>query len=74
MPKAKRTGFLHVDAFAGELVRIKDGGHEEPPHLHVLSLSDFRSAVGSKWDRLGSLVEVAVESIIRGHLQPRKNR
>jgi hypothetical protein len=73
MPRARRTGFLHVDAFAGELVQIKDGGHEDPPHLHVLSLSDFRNAVGSKWDRLGSLVEVAVDSIIRRHVDSEKD-
>ena len=73
MPKARRTGFLHVDAFAGELVRIKDGGQDDPPHLHVLSLADFRNAVGSKWDRLGSLVEVAVDSIIRRHVDSEKD-
>lgn len=68
MPRARRTGYLHVEAFAGELVRIKDSAADTSPHLHVFSLSDFRNAVGSKWDRLGGLVEVAVESIIRRHV------
>ncbi|WP_156612577.1 hypothetical protein [Paramagnetospirillum marisnigri] len=48
-------------------MRIKEG--DEPhPHLHVFSLSDFRDAVGPKWERLNGLVEVAVESIIRRHV------
>lgn len=68
MPKVKRTGYLNEEAFAGELVRIKDGDVVPQPHLHVFSLSDFRNAVGSKWERLGGLVEVAVESIIRRHV------
>ncbi|RAU20599.1 hypothetical protein CU669_17340 [Paramagnetospirillum kuznetsovii] len=73
LPKAKRTGFLNVDAFAGELVEIRDGDILPQPHLHVFSLSDFRSAVGAKWERLGGLVEVAVESIIRRHVNAEKD-
>jgi hypothetical protein len=76
MPKARRSGYLNVDIFAGELARIKDDtvdALDSQPHLHVFSLSDFRNAVGDKWDRLGGLVEVAVESIIRRHVNTEKD-
>ncbi|MDO8607553.1 MAG: hypothetical protein Q7R40_13530 [Phaeospirillum sp.] len=72
MVTARRTGFLDVGAFAGELLLLKDGD-EPPPHLHVFSLSDFRKAVGKKWERLGGLVEVAVESIIRRNVDPERD-
>lgn len=36
--------------------------------MHVFALSDFREAVGPKWGRLGGLIQVAVESIARRHI------
>ncbi|TAN71341.1 MAG: hypothetical protein EPN20_04735 [Magnetospirillum sp.] len=72
-PEARPTGFLSVDAFAGELVRLRDDRAEPSPHLQVVSLSDFRRAVGSKWGRLRSLVEMAVEAIIRRNIDPERD-
>ena len=67
-PKARRTGCLTVEAFAVELVRLRDDAAGPSPRLHVFSVSDFRNAVGGKWGRLCGFVEVAVESIIRRHV------
>ena len=69
----RRTGYLAVDKFANELAQFKDGDSATQPRLHVFSLTDFRQAVGGKWEKLGALVEVAVESIIRRHVDSEKD-
>ncbi|MBI2241357.1 MAG: hypothetical protein HYU59_11220 [Magnetospirillum gryphiswaldense] len=71
LPRSRRTGFLNEQAFAAELVEFKQDG--EGPRLHVISLSDFRQAVGPKWDRLQGLVEVAFDTIIRRHVDINKD-
>lgn len=71
MPRSRRTGFLTEQAFADEMMSLKNGGGG--PRLHVFSLSDFRRAVGPKWDRLQGLVEVAFDTIIRRHVDINKD-
>ncbi|CAA7612186.1 hypothetical protein [Magnetospirillum sp. SS-4] len=70
---ARRSGYLSVDSFADELVRMKEADAAGQHRLHVFSLTDFRQAVGGKWEKLGGLVEVAVESIIRRHVDTEKD-
>lgn len=71
MPRSRRTGFLTEQAFADEMMSLKNGGGG--PRLHVFSLSDFRRAVGPKWDRLQGLVEIAFDTIIRRHVDINKD-
>lgn len=71
MPRSRRTGFLTEQVFADEMMSLKHGG--DGPRLHVFSLSDFRQAVGPKWDRLQGLVEVAFDTIIRRHVDINKD-
>lgn len=58
------VGFLDPNSFALALSRRTD----EDQRLHVFSLSDFRQAVGGKWDRLSLLLETAGDAIIRRHV------
>lgn len=69
LPRVRRiTGYLPPDDFADALMTLKGRGIGGEERLHVFSLSDFREAAGDKWTRLGALVEVAVESIIRRNI------
>lgn len=58
------AGFLDPNSFARALMERDD----DDQRLHVFSLSDFREAVGSKWERLSLLLETAEDAIIRRHV------
>jgi hypothetical protein len=60
-------GFFGAETFAGHLSRLTLDQPGRDERLHVFSLSDFKMAAGAKWDKLGNLVEIATESIIRRH-------
>jgi hypothetical protein len=71
-PQAPPTGFLDPDTFAQTLIgtsAIKGDEHR----LHVFSLTDFKDAVGGKWDKLSGLLEVAGDAIIRRHVDLSKD-
>ena len=71
-PDAAPTGFLDPDAFARTLISTSAAKGDEH-RLHVFSLTDFKDAVGSKWDKLSGLLEVAGDAIIRRHVDLSKD-
>ncbi|MBI3446548.1 MAG: hypothetical protein HY055_14620 [Magnetospirillum sp.] len=68
-----QSGFLDPDTFAQVIQGVADADQGEERRLHVFSLADFRNAVGSKWGRLGALLEVAGDAIIRRHIDLSKD-
>ncbi|KIM00697.1 hypothetical protein CCC_03299 [Paramagnetospirillum magnetotacticum MS-1] len=68
-----QSGFLDPDTFAQALLKSSANGKPEDHRLHVFSLTDFRDAVGNKWDKLSGLLEVAGDAIIRRHVDLSKD-
>ncbi|WP_173980613.1 hypothetical protein [Magnetospirillum sp. UT-4] len=67
--RLRRAGYLDPLQFMEVVAGL--GRREAKERLHIFSLSDFRKAAGAeKWNRLGGLVEVAVDQIIRRHIDP----
>jgi len=71
-PHRRSTGYLDPAAFAGAVVEMVRRGREPRARLYVFSLRDFRRAVGGKWERLGGLVETAVDGIVGRHIDINK--
>jgi hypothetical protein len=68
-----QTGFLDPDSFARALLKSSPQDKADDRRVQVFSLSDFRQAVGGKWDRLSGLLEVAGDAIIRRHVDLSKD-
>ena len=58
------TGYVDPNAFASVVVELVRRDKDKSARLHVFSIGDFRRASGPKWERLGGLVEKAVDGII----------
>jgi hypothetical protein len=69
--RGRRTGFLDLRSFLHVANGLSKREIEE--RLHVISVSDFRKAVGHKWKRLAPLVETATDHIIRRHINLKKD-
>ena len=67
------TGFLEPGPFASALIGMARRKDDRNARLHVFSIGDFRRAAGSKWDRLGGLVEAAADGIVRRHIDMNKD-
>ncbi|MEW5726650.1 MAG: hypothetical protein AB1918_02380, partial [Pseudomonadota bacterium] len=67
----RRVGYLDPRLFVSALVGF--GRRDARERLHIFSLADFRLAAGGKWERLSGLVELALDQIIRRHIDPTKD-
>lgn len=72
-PQRPQTGFVDPDSFAQSLMTSAYQGPPDDHRVHIFSLHDFKDAVGSKWDKLSGLLEVAGDAIIRRHVDLSKD-
>jgi len=66
--RMSRRGCLDSKAFLAALREMADDDDADELRIHILSLADFRDAVAGKWNRLSTLIVVAVEVIARKHM------
>jgi hypothetical protein len=67
----RRTGYLAPEDFASVLSSLGQSDRDE--RLHVFSFSDYREALGVKWERVKDLVHVASDQIIKSHIDSGKD-
>lgn len=65
---ARRTGYLDPRSFVTALDGVFAAAPGPRNRLSVLSLADFREAVGPKWPRLADKVATVADCVIRRHL------
>lgn len=57
-----------VESFAAALQRMIDDDPSLQARLHMVSLAEFREAVGDKWGRLAGKVDLIADNLIRRHI------